>query len=127
MHHSVCLPHAYVRVFCKEDTDLDYSQRFLRSLAKKLAQVDVAARQFQQGEEKKLVNELTASLGTFDWVLTREILVEGEQASWNLRSPQMRAHAWSIFASSAETKSSCENPFGWLRGARRMLSPTPPR
>eukprot|EP00439_Symbiodinium_sp_Y106_P072336 s961_g13.t1 len=43
------------------DTDLDYSQRFLRSLAKKLAQVDVAARQFQQGEEKKLVNELTAS------------------------------------------------------------------
>lgn len=111
IHHSLCLPHAFASVFVTTEAEQSQASKFLKQIAKTLKAVHVAKDRFPKNESLK---QYVFDLGTFAWVLTREMLVEGEQQKWDVTSSELRELAWAVFASGAETKSTCENSFSWL-------------
>ena len=128
LHHSITLPHAFVRVFSDPASgSLKNSEKTLKALCSALQSVDKALRQAQAGQDKEplsAVQALADDLGTFTWVLTREILVDMEQADYNLQDDRLRELAWAIFASAAQTKSTCEDSFTWLKDSAKRQSTT---
>eukprot|EP00434_Breviolum_minutum_P020956 symbB.v1.2.018486.t1/scaffold1464.1/size117165/9 len=115
LHHSLNLPHAFARVFVPSGTERETARVFFKKMAKVLKAV-IAMQQENLKKEKPSakINEFVADLGTLDWTLTREILADGESVDWDVTYDNLRKLAWAMFASSAETKDSCENCFGWL-------------
>ena len=115
LHHSLNLPHAFARVFVPSECERETAKVFFKKMAKVLKAV-IAMQQENLSKVKpsSKVSEFLADLGTLDWTLTREILVDGESAGWDVSNVNLRKLAWAMFASSAETKDSCENCFGWL-------------
>ncbi|CAE6970581.1 unnamed protein product [Symbiodinium sp. CCMP2592] len=124
MHHSICFPHCFARVFAEKDSDLDASEIFLRSLSKCFRNVDLAYRQQGPGPMRQAVGSLIDDLGTFWWVLTRELIIQGEQQSWNLREQSLRELGFVMFASSVETKRMCEDAFAYLKDSVQRHSKT---
>ena len=115
MHHSICFPHCFVRIFAEKDSDLDASEHFLQSLSKCMRNVDEAYRQQGHAQSRALIGELIDDLGTFWWVLTREMIIQGEQKSWGLREQSLRELGFVVFGSSVETKRMCEDAFAYLK------------
>ena len=115
LHHTLCFPHCFAQVFLPVQSQLADAGEFFRTMSLSLHQLDKERRRHQgRGPRARLLQELVDDLGTLDWVLTREIIIEGTKAQWDLTSDSLRELAFSIFAGSAETKNLCENPFAWL-------------
>ena len=51
-----------------------------------------------------------------------EMLIELEQCDYDLSHDNLRQLAFGTFASPAETKSTCENAFAWLKDSQRQSS-----
>ena len=116
LHHTWCLPHCLAQVFLPHPEHMEDAQAFLQNVAKLLSKVDEArqADAVARGPHAKLMTELVDDLATLDWILTREILIDGAQTNWDPCHARLRETAFSIFAGSAETKNTCENCFAWL-------------
>ena len=122
--HSITLPHAFVRVF-GDECDLPRSQVTLHLLCQALSRVDRARVEVTAQNDRSsaaLIAELIDDLGTFYWVLTREMLIELEQCDYDLRSQRLRELGFSVFASAAQTKSICEDGFAWLADTNKRQS-----
>lgn len=115
LHHSLNLPHAFARVFVPSHGERETAQVFFKKMAKVLkAVIAMQQENLKKAKPSSKVCEFLADLGTLDWTLTWEILVDGESVGWDVSDDKLRKLAWAMFASSAETKDSCENCFGWL-------------
>ena len=119
LHHTLALPHCLAQVFLPRHDLLLEVQEFFEKISQQLHLLNEALqpRPDVPKSRRQLVAELVDDLGTMDWVLTREILMDGAKHEWDLCSQGMRNLAFSAFGSSAETKSTCENAFSWLADA----------
>ena len=110
LHHTLCFPNAFVRVFNTPEK-LTESSCFLRKLVTCLK---MAASASAAAPDNEALQKFYADLGTIDWVLTREFVATLEKYDYNLKAQELRELAFATFASTAETKSVCENSFAWL-------------
>ena len=66
--------------------------------------------------------DLVHDVGTYEWILTREMLADGDREGWKCDSVCLRQLAWSAFAGTPESKTTCENTFGWLQDSAARQS-----
>ncbi|CAE7944054.1 unnamed protein product [Symbiodinium sp. KB8] len=125
LHHSLCLPNCFVRVFATGD-NLTRSVVTLRRIVAALRSVDRARKQLQPGRGSMLpaVKELAEDIGTMDWLLTREMIAELEICNYDLSDQRLRelGSRFAAFASAGETKNTCENSFNWLADSNKRQS-----
>ena len=107
LHHSLCLPNCFVRVFATGD-NLTRSVATLRRIVAALRCVDRARKQLQPGRGSMLpaVKELAEDIGTMDWLLTREMIAELEICNYDLSDQRLR-ELGSRLCNSEPFQSSC--------------------
>ena len=114
LHHTNVFPHCFAMVFVPMPKRAEASAK-LQQLAKVCLAVLAAKRKYEHDKAMSSeIQKVIDKISTLHWVLTQEILYEGALENWNLESERLREVAWAAFASSAETKQSCENAFGWI-------------
>lgn len=125
LHHTWCFPHVFARVFVTSETERDESSKFLENMSTVVKSV-LAARDncVYSRSAKHTIHEFVVKLATLEWVITQEMIREGDSENWDVRSTKLRALCWSVFASPAETKQPCENVFGWLTDSNDRQSKT---
>lgn len=104
----------YARVFAPDSERRTASSKFLKRYAFVIKSI-LSAQQNATKRTKAKLDDFVQKLGTLDWVLTKEMISEGDAANWDVESDRMRELCWAVFASGAETKQSCENIFAWLQ------------
>ena len=114
MHHVLCLPHCFVKVFGKNPEAATAIFKRIELCLRSLLQAQ------EQNPNHALVQQLVRDVGTVHWVLTKEILSDGGRASWDCGDQTLKELCWSVFAGPGETKSCCESTFGWLADSARQ-------
>lgn len=111
LHHSLCLPHCFAKIFSPTQAQQDQARRFLQMISANIQAIeDSASRNPSEAALQKFIKDL----GTVGWPLVREILHTGHNVDWDLSDSALRDIGWALFGSAAETKHTCENTFSWL-------------
>ena len=103
----------------ESEREKNEAQEFLRLLATSMAGLEKLQR---DNPLNATLKAFVFSIGTWEWPLVREILAAGIAEDWQCDSTVLRSLAWSVFGGPNESKTSCENAFGWIQDAAQRGS-----
>ena len=116
MFYSMVFPWCLAAAYVQGETRKQSISRNLSDLANALLSLEEFCMQPTASDSAKA---LLYDIGTHNWAVTREVLVEGERCGWSLDDAELKALCVALFAAPHTTKEILESAFGWLRDTLR--------
>ena len=106
VHFGLVFPYCLARIMSPNQDDKRRAQVLLRSLTDAILKLEDRTKVAHQ---KSPLHRLLCDLGTTEWVVTREIFVQGIRVDWCYNDVELRKMAFSLSAGPSTTKYCLEN------------------
>ena len=105
-HFGAVFPYCLARILSNDEAVQQRASAFLRKLADGILKVEEIA---LKAPPRAKIHKLMQDLGTVEWIMTREIFVQGLKANWDPKDPELKKMAISMAAGPTTTKYAMEN------------------
>lgn len=116
-HFGLVFPYCLSRIMGEQD-DRTRAQTLLRTLVDGILKLEDRAK---TAHKKSSIHRLLTDLGTTEWVITREIFVQGLKVDWNPQDPELRKIAFTLGAGPTTTKYCLENVINTVKDAGQRV------
>ena len=113
-HYGLLFPYCLARILSESEATRKKAQAFLQKMADGLLKLEEIA---MTTTTKSLTRKLMRDLGTLDWIVTREILIQGVKVDWDPIDPELRSMAYSMAAGPTTTKGVLESTLSTVKDA----------
>jgi len=118
-HYGLVFPYCLARILSSNQEQREKAKTLLKTLADGILKVeDRAMTASKSSTIKKLFNDI----GTLEWVVTREVLIQGYKVSWDPRDQELRSMAFSMSAGPTSTKYALESTLSTVKDAGQRVA-----
>eukprot|EP00438_Fugacium_kawagutii_P023851 Skav212950 [mRNA] locus=C9159477:1070:2230:- [translate_table: standard] len=118
-HFGLVFPYCLVRIMSQKPGEKTRAQVLLRTLANAILALEDRV---QSAHKKSPLHALYSDLGTVEWQITREILIQGVKADWSADDEELRKVAFACNCGPTTTKHCLENVISTVKDALQRQS-----
>ena len=114
VHFGLVFPYCLARILSDNETHRKRARLTLKQLCQGILKLEDCC---SRAAKNSMLHKLLTDVGTNDWVIVREIFIEGAKVDWNPDSEVLRGIAMSLHAGPSTTKYCLENVINTVKDA----------